>query len=112
MKTITLKLTNEEIDLIKNQKTDWVAFCNNEIKIGSEMYMKKNKLHINSSWVDELREFLNDEMFHYFQDFKTMADNEIKNLKSILSKLDKAVENKKRGGVKATFVNYEKNKKN
>ncbi len=102
MKTITL--TNSEIDLIKNQKTDWVAFCNNEIKIGSEMYInKKNKLHIDSSWVDKFREFLNNEIHSLeikSRDEYGHSDN-LNDLKSILFKLDKATDKPEEGKIYA-----------
>ena len=82
MKKITIEITKEQGDLVMPNYP-------HQLYASNEKSNRKYDLEILD--VDKFREFLNDEMFHHFQDFKTMADNEIKNLKSILSKLDEAV---------------------
>ena len=84
METITLKLTKEEYSLIENSEFEWSRFAYDiDLKVDD---------------VDKFREFLNNEMlnaeFHRITNprkyYLMKADNVI--LKSILYKLDKAVD--------------------
>ena len=97
METVTLKLTDNEMmfldistdisKLNKGFEEEYVYLCKNSAK-RMDIDLLDNEYLIQD--VDKFREFLNDEMLHHF----TMADDDIvihKNLKSILSKLDKEV---------------------